>query len=997
MKGKKVGIQENNSSHLNLGIQVENPSLGISNEWNDLIINANPDLIFSIDRNGRFTSANDTLCKAMHISHADILGKTSAEIGFSKEICDEWEELDKEVYKTNAAVESITSAPRPDGVIYFYKVILHPLHDVGGSIIGIGGIVRDITDYKDIKDELKKSQREFYTVVQNAPDIIGIHCEGKVVFINKKGIELLKGNTKEDILGKQIFEFVHDDFRHLVMNRVEAIIKDQTPLGSLEEKFVCLDGSFIDVEVRTIPIRFLKKESVLIIARDISGRKKAEEALRMERSLFRTVIDNIPDSIYVKDTEGRKIIANPQELKYMGVNSETEAIGKTDFDIYPAEQAVSFDRDDQLVLKKGKTVLNKVELIFDQQKQRNWLLSSKVPLRNEQNEIIGLVGIGHNITERQKMIEQLNESKERLDKIIQSSSDWVWEVDAQGKYTYCSDKVERILGYTADEIIGKTPFDLMPENESKKMGEIFSEIVHKKELIVDLENWNVHKNGQLVCMLTNGYPVFDNEGNLKGYIGVDKDITIRKNAEKVLNEYIEKLRILIELIPYIIIFKDGNGRWMIINEKARKRYGFTDSEWLGKTDLQMARERSDYAKLHMDMNYQDEKAWEKRATYIFDTVGTHKNGIGYTHEITKVPLFETNGDRKGILVIVNDITQRKKEESHLKLLETVILNATDAIVITEVQATDITGPRIVFVNEAYLKMTGYSREEILGNTPRILQGINTDKNELKKMHQAIVENQPCEIEVINYKKNGEEFWTSIAISPVLDDKGKAVYWVGIKRDITESKKQEQNVKKAILSAQENEKYFIGRELHDNVAQLLIGSLLSLGMVKALTEKDTNWLKDTNDTIHTAIDEIRRLSHHLAPASFKGNSFSVAVEDFLNSNPIKSKFKINKRIDKLDKVNLSSDIQLNMYRILQEHFQNIIKHSKATIVDITIRLSGNMLRMRITDNGNGFDTSAPTKGIGLQNIITRVEMFSGLCSIRSSEGNGCELIVKLPFS
>jgi PAS domain S-box-containing protein len=882
MKNKKLGINEKESSLLKSNSQLENELADISSEWNNLIINANPDFIFSIDRTGRFTSVNDTLCKAMRISHARIIGKTNAEIGFSKEICKEWEGLHAQVYQSNSTVESITSAPRPDGNIYFYKVILHPLHDAHGNITGIGGIMRDITEYKEINDELKKSQREFYKVMQNAPDIIGIYSEGKVVFINKKGIELLKGNSKEDIPGKFMLEFVHKHFEDLVKNRAQAVEKKQVALSALEEKFICLDGSFIDVEVRAIPIRFMKKESVLVIARDISERKKAETAIKMERSLFRTVIDNIPDSIYVKDINGRKIIANPQELKYMGVATEEEAIGKTDFDVYSEENAELYAIDDNIVLKKGRTILNHIEFLFDNQNQKHWLLTSKVPLRNEQNEIIGLVGIGHNITDQHRMNEQLSENKERLNKIIQSSSDWVWELDMDGKYTYCSDKVENILGYSARELIGKTPFELMPKNESKKVEAYFKEIIHEKDHIIDLERWHFHKDGHQVCLLTNVYPFFDQQGNLKGYLGIDKNITNRKIAEKQIKELNEKLNTLIEAIPDAIFFKDSEGRWTIINGSAKKIFRLDNDDWVGKNDMELALQYPDFASIHQVCIQSDKESWQSGKLTDYYEIITDKEGICHQYQVRKVPLFESDGKRKGLVIIKQDISKSKSEEQRLRLLETVILNSTEGIVIASVDNKDLMNPKAIFVNDAYLKITGYEREELIGKPPVMMQGVNTDKNEINRINEAFKKREACEIEIINYKKNGESFWARIAVAPVLDEKGDPLYWIGITKDITDSKKQEQKIKKAIIAAQEQEKYFIGRELHDNIAQLLIGSLLTLGMVKPVTEKDSLWLKETSEHIHNSIDEIRKLSHHLAPATFKGESLAITINDLCES-------------------------------------------------------------------------------------------------------------------
>lgn len=145
--------------------------------------------------------------------------------------------------------------------------------------------------------------------------------------------------------------------------------------------------------------------------------------------------------------------------------------------------------------------------------------------------ILGVTFISKEITERKLAALALAETNTRLNNILLSSSDWIWEVDANGIYTYCSERIISHLGFDVSEIIGKSPFHFMRDDEKERVGLIFQDIVATKSAIVDLENWNIHKDGREVCLLTNGIPVFDENGNLISYIGVDKDITMRKTNE----------------------------------------------------------------------------------------------------------------------------------------------------------------------------------------------------------------------------------------------------------------------------------------------------------------------------------------------------------------------------------------------------------------------------------------------------------------------------------
>jgi PAS domain S-box-containing protein/putative nucleotidyltransferase with HDIG domain len=157
-----------------------------------------------------------------------------------------------------------------------------------------------------------------------------------------------------------------------------------------------------------------------------------------------------------------------------------------------------------------------------------------------------LISYGRDITVRKQAHDAIRESEERLRDITFSMADWVWEVDENGVYTYSSQKGAELFGSSAEDIVGKTPFDFMPPDEAQRVGAIFAGIVADKAPIKDLENWNITRNGDRICLLTNGVPMLDDDGNLRGYRGVDKDITARKQAEEELRRHAAQLRRTLE-------------------------------------------------------------------------------------------------------------------------------------------------------------------------------------------------------------------------------------------------------------------------------------------------------------------------------------------------------------------------------------------------------------------------------------------------------------------
>ena len=139
------------------------------------------------------------------------------------------------------------------------------------------------------------------------------------------------------------------------------------------------------------------------------------------------------------------------------------------------------------------------------------------------------------------------QSAARFRELILSSGGWFWEVDRDGRYLYASHSVSAILGYEPQELYGKTPFEFMAPDEAERIRTVFLKLAGQKASIVDLENWNLTKNGARVCLLTNGMPLIDQNGEFCGYFGLDKNITKRKNAEAALQRHLDELTALNQL------------------------------------------------------------------------------------------------------------------------------------------------------------------------------------------------------------------------------------------------------------------------------------------------------------------------------------------------------------------------------------------------------------------------------------------------------------------
>jgi PAS domain S-box-containing protein len=152
--------------------------------------------------------------------------------------------------------------------------------------------------------------------------------------------------------------------------------------------------------------------------RELATQRRIDAVMTEERNLLRTLVDNIPDGIYIKDKEFRKILANPAYVHKLGCKYEAEVIGKNDFDFFPKELAEGFYTDDQKVIQSGQPIIDREEYVIDENGKKRWLLTTKIPLKDESNQITGLVGIGRDITDRKNAEEERKKAEAEREKLI---------------------------------------------------------------------------------------------------------------------------------------------------------------------------------------------------------------------------------------------------------------------------------------------------------------------------------------------------------------------------------------------------------------------------------------------------------------------------------------------------------------------------------------------------------------------------------------------------
>ncbi|MDD8018213.1 MAG: PAS domain S-box protein, partial [Bacteroidota bacterium] len=286
-------------------------------------------------------------------------------------------------------------------------------------------------------------------------------------------------------------------------------------------------------------------ERTVALTDEIVERIKAQELLQNERKLLRTVIDNIPDSIYIKDLASRKILSNVTDVQFIGAKSEAEVLGKNDFDVYPKELAEKFYADDQAMIQTGAPVLNKEKLIYNKKKQERWVLSSKLPLRDKDNQIIGLVGISHDITEQKQAEMELRASEMRYKNLLDTARDIIFTISTEGTITSLNSAFETVTGLSRSEWIGKNIGEgLVHPDDWPRAGEIvrrtvLGEIPRLTEVRI------LSKSGEYLVGEFIMSPQF-RDGKVTEIMGIGRDITERKRSEESLRESEKQYRGLFE-------------------------------------------------------------------------------------------------------------------------------------------------------------------------------------------------------------------------------------------------------------------------------------------------------------------------------------------------------------------------------------------------------------------------------------------------------------------
>ncbi|MES2779181.1 MAG: PAS domain-containing protein, partial [Bacteroidota bacterium] len=537
-------------------------------------------------------------------------------------------------------------------------------------------------------------------------------------------------------------------------------------------------------------------EGAFVSTLDFTETKRKEQQIKEHQSFIETAIENLPIGIAVNRTE----------------DNATILMNKTFADIYgwPKEELIDVTRffekvypDEHYRKKISARILDDVN--SGDPKRMNWE-GITITTKNGEERIINaksipvfdqnlMISTVIDVTERERNLQRIKDSERKLLTAQHMVKLGNWQLDLEKRTFDWSDEVYNIWGISKDSFTPTLDYfytTIHPDDRTLFNAEKDAVIEGIKEL--DVEHRIMLPDGSVKWVHEKGTILKDAFGKNQTLEGSVQDITVEKLLSLSLEESNQRYHYVTQATFDAIWDWDIIKNTIYRGENYQFIFGYSKEELIASRDLWVDHihidERDIIAESITKALEGNQSKWSGEYKYE-----QHDGTFAYVID-RGIIVRDRNGKAIRMVGAMQDITKQKGEEARLKLLESVITNTNDSVLITEAEPLDEPGPRIIYVNEAFTRMTGYAPEEVIGKSPRILHGPQTDIQELKKLGEALRKWESYEITTINYKKNGDPFWINFAVTPVADATGWVTHWVAVERDVTKIKQAEQDLQKA---------------------------------------------------------------------------------------------------------------------------------------------------------------------------------------------------------
>ncbi|MBI5577853.1 MAG: PAS domain S-box protein [Deltaproteobacteria bacterium] len=866
--------------------------------------------------------------------------------------------------------------------------------------------------------KLHQSEEKFRLVFHTSPDSINLNrlSDGMCIDINE-GFTKLMGYTREEVIGKTSLDLnIWDDPKD--RERLVNGLKKVGYVENLEARFRRKDGQ-TGIGLMSARILTMNQEKVILsITRNITGRKKVEEALRESEERHRQIVESLTDAILARS--GDVIVyANPAALRLFRASHAGELVGKSYLDlVYPDDRPESIERIRKGLNEKwiGPLREHRVMTLDGQVVQ---VESLGVPIQYQgQTQIFGIL---RDITDRKQAERAIERSEREKGMILNSTAENFLYFDLDLRVQWANQAAAKSVGQKPEELIGRHCYEIWHQQNEPCQN---CPVIKARETGLPQQSETTTPDGR--HWIGRGYPVFDEHGKIAGLTELVQDITQLKQTENALKVSVEKYRLLIENQTDLVVKVDPHGNFLFVSPSYCEAFGKSEQELLGKGFLPLVHEEDRVATAEaMKALYHP-----PYVCYVEQRAMT-RSGWRWLGWADKA-LLDENGKVAAIIGVGRDITERKYAEEALRESEarfrTAFENTAVGMVLIGLDGVTIEA------NTAMAQMLGYTIQELVGKTVRDVMhpaDFDAHRHLFKNLLDRTVQFGDSERRLIC--KNGVVINTQAWSTIQRDEHGKPLYLVSMVRDVTEqirAQKEKDQLKTRLLQVQKMEAIgaLAGGIAHDfnNILSAIIGftelSMFSKGAPVEYLQEALKAANRAKDLVKQILSYSRQTDEERRPVHV--GMLAREVVKFLRAS-IPTSIEINCRIDDKAGAVLANSVEL--HQILMNLGTNAVHAIGENPGSIEIEVQGIAItsaernaypdldtglyvRLSVKDTGQGipletqeriFDPYFTTKekgvgtGLGLAVVSGIVKKSKGAIRVESEPGKGAAFHIFLP--